>query len=542
MKKLFTGVLFLTLLTGCKMKEQADLIVFNGKIYTVNQNFEKCSALAIKDGFIIATGSDAEILSGYSSKDKRDLGGAAVYPGFNDAHCHIFSLGRGLSRVDLRGAGSFEEILQRLKERYNKDKPEYLEGDGWDQNLWDIKEFPDNSALNKLFPDTPVLLWRIDFHAVIANDAAINTLNIKPTDRSVPKGEAIIKDGRFTGVFLENTADRFKSIIPEPKTGEIEEILMLAQQECVKYGLTSISHGGESLGVIEVMDSMSASGKLKLRTDVWLTPNSENLERFTSPYRNNNLRIGTIKLYIDGALGSRGALLLEPYSDMPSVKGIRVSPLEQLDELCKWAYDHKFQVATHCIGDAANRDALRMYSKYLPEGNDLRWRIEHAQIVNREDLDMFGKYAIVPSIQPTHATSDMLWADERLGERLANAYIFKELLDQLGWIPSGTDFPIEEVNPVYTFFAAVFRKNMEFIPERGFQTENALSRQEALRSMTIWAAKSTFEEDIKGSLEPGKYADFVVMDKDIMTIDEKDVLTAKVLMTFIGGEKVYSRD
>jgi predicted amidohydrolase YtcJ len=284
---------------------------------------------------------------------------------------------------------------------------------------------------------------------------------------------------------------------------------------------------------------MATEGSLKLRTDVWLTPNSDNLERFTTEYKNNRLRIGAIKLYVDGALGSRGALMIKPYSDMPGNKGISVITREDFMEMCKWAYDHKFQVATHCIGDAANREALTVYSQFLPEGNDLRWRIEHSQIIAKDDLDLFGKYKIVPSIQPTHATSDMLWADERLGERISDAYIYKQLLSQMGWLPSGTDFPVEQVNPVYTFFAAVFRKNLDFIPEEGFQMENALSREEALRSMTIWAAKASFEENIKGSLEPGKFADFIVLDRDIMTEEEKSVPGTKVKMTYLAGEKVY---
>ena len=345
---------------------------------------------------------------------------------------------------------------------------------------------------------------------------------------------------RFKGVFLENTADRFKSIIPDPVAKELRDMFVMAQNECFKYGLTSISHAGESLDVIKVLDSMSTDGTLKLRTDLWLTPTKENLERFSKEYKNKSIRIGTIKLYVDGALGSRGALLIEPYSDMPSAKGISVITREEFESMCSWALEHGFQVATHCIGDAANREALTVYSKFLPEGNDLRWRIEHSQIVHKDDVNLFGKYGIVPSIQPTHATSDMLWADERLGNRIGDAYIFKQLLGQLGWLPSGTDFPIEEVNPFYTFFAAVFRKNLDFIPEEGFQMENALTREEALRSMTIWAAKASFEENLKGSLEPGKYADFIVLDRDIMTADEKSVPGTKVLMTFLAGEKVYS--
>lgn len=542
MKNLFAGLVVLILITGCKMKERADLIVYNGNIYTVDTNFSKASAMAVKGGILIAVGTDDEILNKYRAYEMIDLEGAPVYPGLNDAHCHLTGLGRGLSRVDLRGSTSFEEIIERLKERYERDKPAYLAGDGWDQNLWPVKEFPDNSKLNELFPDIPVVLSRVDFHAVIVNDAAINLLGIKPSDKDIPKEEALVSGGKFQGVFLENTADRFKVVIPDPVAAELREMLIMAQNECFKYGLTSISHAGESLDIINVLDSMSTDGSLKLRTDVWLTPSKENLERFTTPYKNGKLRIGAIKLYVDGALGSRGALLLKPYSDMPSAKGISVITREDFDEMCKWAYEHGFQVATHCIGDAANREALTVYSQYLPEGNDLRWRIEHSQIIDKEDLDIFGKYKIVPSIHPTHATSDMLWADERLGDRIADAYIFKQLLDQLGWLPSGTDFPVEEVNPFYTFFAAVFRKNLDFIPEEGFQMENALTREEALRSMTIWAAKASFEEDFKGSLEEGKVADFVILDRDIMTAEEKSVPGTKVVMTYLAGERVYKAD
>lgn len=540
MKNLLTGLIALTLITGCKMKEKADLIVYNGNIYTVDAEFSKASAMAVKDGLILAIGTDDDILNKYRAMIITDLEGAPVYPGLNDAHCHLTGLGRGLSRVDLRGTTSFEEIIEKLKERYEKDKPEYLAGDGWDQNLWPVKEFPDNSALNELFPDVPVVLARIDFHAVIVNDAAIAKLGIKPGDKDIPKEEALMNGNRFKGVFLENTADRFKSIIPDPVAKELRDMFVMAQNECFKYGLTSISHAGESLDVIKVLDSMSTDGTLKLRTDLWLTPSKENLERFSKEYKNKSIRIGTIKLYVDGALGSRGALLIEPYSDMPSAKGISVITREEFESMCSWALEHGFQVATHCIGDAANREALTVYSKFLQEGNDLRWRIEHSQIVHKDDVNLFGKYGIVPSIQPTHATSDMLWADERLGNRIGDAYIFKQLLGQLGWLPSGTDFPIEEVNPFYTFFAAVFRKNLDFIPDEGFQMENALTREEALRSMTIWAAKASFEENLKGSLEPGKYADFIVLDRDIMTADEKSVPGTKVLMTFLAGEKVYS--
>lgn len=540
MKKIFLGIASaFTLLTSCQMKDTADLIIYNGLIYTADSSFSTCTAVAVKDGLVMATGTDDEILNTYRSSKMVDLEGNAMYPGFNDAHCHITGLGAGLLRVDLRGTRSFGEILDKLEARQKESPSDYLLGDGWDQNLWPEKSFPDNSKLNELFPETPVILSRIDFHAVIVNKAAIERLGIKPGDPSILPGEAIMKGGEFTGVFLENTADRFKEIVPEPDSKEMRRMLLAAEKECFKYGLTSISSAGADLRLVEILDSMQSEGEMKLRIDLWLTPGEEIFTRIDKPYTKGRLRVGTIKMYADGALGSRGALMIEPYSDNKSIYGIQATAGELLDSNAKWAFEHGFQVAIHCIGDAGNRLALNLYSKYLPEGNDLRWRIEHSQIIHPDDFNLFGKYNIVPSIQPTHATSDMLWAVDRVGKRIEGAYAYKRLLDQNGWLPSGTDFPIEQVNPVYTYFAAVHRVNLDFIPQEGFQMENALTPEEALRSMTIWAAKASFEESLKGSIEKGKFADFTVLDRDIITSARQDVPNAKVLRTFVAGEEVY---
>lgn len=534
------GLVLAVTLSGCSMKEKVDLIITGGTIYTVDENFSICEAVAVKDGAIVAVGNSEEISQKYNAPKTINLEGATMYPGFNDAHCHPYMLGIGLKRVDLRGAASFDEILERLQKRYEQEKPAFLAGEGWDQNLWADKQFPDNKKLSELFPDIPVVLERVDFHAVIANDKAIEMLGIKPGDPSIPEGEALMKDGRFMGVFLEDTGGRLFSVLPENDKAFTRDVLRSAERECFKYGLTSVSSAGGELPVLEALDSMYTEGVLKLRMDSYMTPTPENLERFTKPYTNGRLRIAGVKLFVDGALGSRGALMLEPYTDMPDTKGLQVTTDETLEKVCRWAYERGFQVATHCIGDAANRKGLEHYKKVLPKGNDRRWRIEHAQIIHPTDFNTFGEYRIVPSIQPTHATSDMLWAVDRIGDRIKTAYAYQRLLDQLGWLPSGTDFPVEAVNPIYTFFAAVYRKNLDFVPEGGFQMENALSKKDALRSMTIWAAKVSFEEDVKGSIEPGKYADFVVLDRDILTVDEKEVPDARVLKTFIGGELVYS--
>ncbi|MDD4058323.1 MAG: amidohydrolase [Bacteroidales bacterium] len=542
MKKGVFGLLAALLITSCQMKESVDLIIYNGNIYTVDSLFSTSNAVAVNDGVIVSVGSDNEILNQYRSVRMLDLEGKAMYPGFNDAHCHITGLGAGLLRVDLRGSSSFEEIIGRL-EKSQKDSPsDYILGDGWDQNLWPEKSFPDNSKLNELFPNTPVILSRIDFHAVIVNEAAIKRLGLKPGDSSILPGEAILKDGQFSGVFLENTADRFKEILPEPDGKEMRRMLLAAEAECFKYGLTSISSAGADLALVEVLDSMQIEGEMQLRIDLWLTPGKEMFEKINKPYSKGRLRVGTIKMFADGALGSRGALMLKPYSDQASTLGIQATPSSVLDSNARWAFENGFQVAIHCIGDAANRLALNLYSKYLPEGNDLRWRIEHAQIIHPEDMELFGKYNIVPSIQPTHATSDMLWAVDRVGERIKGAYAYKELLNQNGWLPSGTDFPIEQVNPILTYFAAVQRVNLDFVPQEGFQMENSLTPEEALRSMTIWAAKASFEERSKGSIEKGKYADFTILDKDILTANREDIPSIKVLKTFVAGKEVYSAE
>lgn len=542
MKNILLSAAISTLLFSCNMKERADLIVYNAKVYKVDSAFSKCTAFAVIDGKIIATGGDDEILNKYKSSEYLDAEQKPLYPGFNDAHAHFFGLGESLNVVDLRGAKSFEEVISRLQNAKEKKGLKFIIGDGWDQNDWSIQQMPSNNLLNEKFPDVPVMLSRIDYHAVVANDAAIKLLGITPGDGSIPHGEAVMEKGKFTGLFLETTAERFRTIIPEPTLKEYYGMMEEAQNECFKYGLTSVSTAGENLDKIRLLQQFQKSGDLKIRMDIWLSANKENIETFKRPFRDDLINIGTLKLYLDGALGSRGALMIEPFSDDPGNKGIKVISDSDFRSYLKWAYDNGFQAATHCIGDLANRTALREYAAILGVPNDRRWRIEHAQVINPSDMNMFGKYSIIPSVQPTHATSDMIWAADRLGNRISQAYPNKELLMQNGWLPSGTDFPVEEVSTIKTFFAAVFRKNSDYFPMDGFQMENALTREEALRSMTIWAAKASFEESQKGSIEPGKFADFVILDVDIMTAPEKEILATKVLKTYVAGKKVYSQE
>jgi len=523
---------------GCSSKEQVDLLVVHARIYTVDNNFSKAEAFAVKDGRFVAVGSTAQIRAKYTSDVELDMQGASLYPGFHDAHCHFISLGKSLQYADLRGAASYQEILDRVAAHQTAHPMEWIVGAGWDQNLWEDKNFPTNRELNRLYPKTPVVLKRIDGHAVVANEEAIRRVGIKINDAAVSTGEAQVKNGVFTGIFLENTADRFLNAVPEPSTEEQIRLVLDAAKLCYQYGLTSVSDAGISLSSIELLDTLQQQGRLKLRVDAWMEPSEENFKRFKAPYRTDRLTVSCLKLYMDGAIGSRGAWMLAPYSDDPKNTGIPVITDKQFMAYCQKAYNAGLQVATHCIGDAANRRALDLYAHFLKGENDLRWRVEHAQIIAPEDFEKFKKYSIIPSVQPTHATSDMFWAIDRVGSRLRGGYANQELKDQLGWIPFGTDFPVEEVNPVYTFFAAVFRKNLDFLPQEGFQMENAVSREDALRAMTIWAAKASFDEGVKGSIEPGKWADFIVLDRDIMTAGEREIPQAKVVSVFIAGEKI----
>jgi len=358
----------------------------------------------------------------------------------------------------------------------------------------------------------------------------------------VSGGEVMLKNGQLTGVLIDNAMGLVFKQIPEPDIKLKEKALLEAQRKCFTVGLTSVTDCGLSKQIIFLMDSLQKAGDLKMRINAMMDPSAENVDYFlkSGPYVTDRLQVRSIKLYADGALGSRGAYLLQDYSDDQGNRGILINQESYFDTICQKAFDTGFQVATHCIGDGANRFILNIYGKFLNSKNDLRWRIEHAQVVAPEDFDLFGKYSVVPSVQATHATSDMLWADERLGAaRVKSAYAYQQLLEQNDWLPNGTDFPIEDISPLKTFYSSVFRKNMEGIPAEGFQMENSLTREQALRSMTIWAAKAGFEELKKGSIESGKWADFVILDTDIMNCPENEILKTKIWKTVLNGAEVY---
>lgn len=525
------------------MKQPVDLIVTNGVIYTVDSVFSKAEAFAVSDHRIAGVGTNREILDAYRSANILDLEGQFVYPGWIDAHCHFYGYSQNLGEAILTGTTSPEEILSILEEHHTKFPGPWLTGRGWDQNDWEVKAFPGKEILDARFGDVPVMLKRIDGHAAWVNSLALERAGITSATR-VEGGDVILSNGEPSGILIDNAIDLVTRLIPPAGPQATVNALLRAQDSCFAVGLTSLHDAGLDRTIIELIDTLQKEGRLKMRVNAMLSATEENFSHFmeNGPVRNDYLTIGTLKLFSDGALGSRGALLTEPYSDDPGNRGLRLTPEGQLINHCRKAYEHNFQVATHAIGDEANRLMLKIYGEILGGGNDRRWRIEHAQVLHPEDIALFGLYNIVPSVQPTHATSDMYWAEERLGkERMAGAYAYKSLLDQNGWIPCGSDFPVEDINPLYGFYAAVARKDFEGYPEGGFLPENALSREEALRAMTIWAAKAAFEEDLKGSIESGKLADFVVTGKDIMSVPEEELFGVKVEETYSGGERVYNR-
>jgi predicted amidohydrolase YtcJ len=529
-------------LFSCKSQKEADLIVHNALVYTVDEQFSTVEAFAVKGGKILELGTSEDILKKYQG-EKIDAEGKTIFPGFIDGHAHFYGYGKGLQDADLVGTKSWEEILEKLKTFSVESKEGWIIGRGWDQNDWALKEFPNNQKLNDLFPNRPVILTRVDGHAAIANSFALNLARLKPGQQIVG-GEIETINGKLTGILVDNAEGLVFSKVPPPSAKQLSESLLDAQKNCFAVGLTTVTDCGISHELIPVITDLQKSDQLKMRIYAMLSDQEANYDYLfrTGAIKTDRLNVRSFKVYMDGALGSRGASLLQPYSDKPSTSGFLLSDKKHFEEVAIKIAAKGFQMNTHAIGDSANREILQVYERVLKGKNDARWRIEHAQVVNKADFKLFGNNNVIPSVQSTHATSDMYWAADRLGpERVIGAYAFKQLLDQNGWLILGTDFPVEDINPMLTFYAAVVRKDTKSYPEKGYQIENALSREEAIRGMTIWAAKGNFEEKEKGSLEAGKFADFVILDQDLMKADAASLFKAKVLKTYLNGENVYSK-
>ncbi|MDQ6688893.1 MAG: amidohydrolase [Gemmatimonadota bacterium] len=534
----------------------ADLVLTNGRIYTVDNSRPLVSALAVRGDRVLFAGSDAEakVLAGPSAR-VIDLHGATVVPGFIDAHAHLLDLGFTLESPNVVGSTSYAEVIERVRAWARNVKPgEWIVGGGWDQTRWANQEFPTHEALSRAFPNNPVVLERIDGHARLANARAMELAHITSATAE-PSGGRIVKlgSGAPSGVFIDNAISLIARAIPAPTHEQVRKATLAAIDECNRWGLTGVHDPGVRAATIAVYEELAKAGNYNLRNYVMLSDPGEPTSpaALSNPYLRRgpqsalyggHLWIRAIKLYADGALGSRGAALLAPYSDDPTNSGLLLSPPGHIRAWAETALRRGFQVNVHAIGDRGNRIALDAFDSALrtvPKA-DHRFRIEHAQVLSAQDIPRFARLGVIPSMQATHQTSDMRWAEARLGPaRIRGAYAWRSLLNTGVVVPNGTDFPVEEVNPLLTFHAAVTRQDPTGSPAGGWYPEQKMTREEALQSMTIWPAYAGFQEAMLGSLTPGKYADFVVLDRDIMRIPETEILGTRVTSTWIGGKRVY---
>jgi hypothetical protein len=534
-----TLLILTLLLTSCS--EQVDLIVYNAEVYTVDDNNTKVTSFAVKDGKFIYVGDDS-VTSKYSSPNIINAEGLPVYPGFIDSHAHFYNLGFFNDQVNLKETKSFEEVLKRVIEFNNSNRKDFIIGRGWDQNDWDDKSFPSNKLLNEKFPDKAVVLRRIDGHAYLVNDFALNLAGIDKSS-SIDGGDFVKSNGKLTGVLIDNAMRLIDEIIPDPTLEESVKALISAQEIAFENGLTTIAEAGISREQIELIDSLHKSGVLKIKIYAMIENNTEDVDYYLEkgPYKTDKLNVRSVKVYADGALGSRGASMIDEYSDRRGYFGIIRTPIDSIKNLAFKLAGTKFQMNTHAIGDNANRIVLNAYGDALFNYRDPRWRVEHAQVINENDIDLFNQ-KIIPSVQPTHATSDMYWLYDRVGKKRANlAYAYKELLTRSKVIAFGTDFPVEDISPIMTFYSAVARKDIDGYPSEGFQMENSLNRADALYAMTVFGAYANFEENEKGSIEIGKSADFIILDNDLIISEEDKIPSTNTVATFIDGELVFNR-
>jgi predicted amidohydrolase YtcJ len=577
----FVCVAICTYLFFHTVPEPADVLYVNGRIYTMDANLSVAEALATRGGRIAAIGSKNDLEGAVRPKKVVDLGGKAVFPGFIDAHAHLMSLGVSKITVDLVGAPTEASVAGRVEQRIRKSEPgEWVRGRGWDQNLWPTKRFPTHEILDKVSPNNPVYLARVDGHAAWINKKALEIAGITK-EVPDPEGGKIIRDGSGnpTGVFVDNAMQLVSRFLPPPSVKESEEAIKLAVQECLQFGIVCMDDMGVDSREIEIYKGLIDKKEFPFRVYAAIDGLGDTWDQYTKKtdagppkgrlmgYGDNRLWVRAIKLYVDGALGSRGAALLEPYSDDPNNRGLTVTDEKSLKQAVDEALANGFQVCTHAIGDRANNIILNVYEAALKERPvaDPRLRVEHAQVLALNDIPRFKQLGIIPSMQPTHCTSDMYWAEARLGPtRVLGAYAWRSLLSTGVIIPGGSDFPVENPNPILGIYAAVSRQDLQGRPknaqdvrtffqlssegirdtsafENGWYASQKMNREEAIRAYTTWASHAAFQEKFLGSLEKGKLADFVILTKDIMKVDPREIPTTVVEKTIVGGEVVYSR-
>lgn len=541
MKNILHSIVLLSIIAcNNNNKIKVDCIYVNGKFIAMDSTTASFQAMVIEDGKILAMTTDADATLRYAADSVIDLKGATAYPAWHDAHAHFWGYGMSLQQVDLSGCKSWEEVVTRCSLYYYQHKPDVLLGRGWDQNLWRTKDFPDNTSINSLFPDIPVLLKRIDGHAAIANAYLLKLAGVHSA-LQLQGGKILVKNNSPTGVLIDNAVDYVSKKLPPPSVQTQIKALLAAQDSCFAYGITTITDAGLPTHTILLIDSLQQAGQLHIRMNCMVSIDSASVSYWLKRgvYNTPNLRVGSFKMYADGALGSRGACLIDKYHDA-NHHGLIITDQNVMKHYIERVAKSEFQLNTHCIGDSANRMLLRMYAQALGKQKNRRWRIEHAQVMHPDDYSFYAAHAIIPSVQPTHATSDMYWAKDRLGEsRIKHAYAYQQLLAQNGWLPLGTDFPVEKVNPLLTYLAATQRKDVNGYPEKGFQSENSLTHWQTLYGMTTWAARAAFMENTIGDFRPGMSADFVLYSSGLEHLTPAQLSAKRPQATVMNGKRVY---
>jgi len=540
------------LVTLTLQQQPADLVVLNARVYTADVNRPVAEAFAVRGGRIAFVGSARGALALVGPRTERlDLAGRTVIPGMVDAHAHLLGLGQALRTVDLVGTRSYDDVIARVVERAKTARPgEWIRGRGWDQNDWADTRFPTHQALSRAVPNNPVYLTRVDGHAALVNAKALELAQVTAATPD-PAGGRFIRDsaGTPTGVLIDGAQGVVGRVIPAASRAELQAQTLAAITELNRWGLTGIHDAGVDAEGIAVYEGLAREGRYSLRNYVMIRDNDSTLDAFMRRGPQNALYDGrlwirAIKLSADGALGSRGAALLEPYSDDPGNTGLITTPLERVKSVAVRALRAGFQLNVHAIGDRANRLVLDQFEAALREVPvaDHRFRIEHAQILHHQDIPRFAQLDVIPSMQGSHQTSDMYWVPNRLGwARAVGAYAWRSLLNTGVVIPNGSDLPVEPSNPLISFHSFFTREDADNFPPGGWFPEQRTTRQEALWSMTLWPAYASFMENESGTLTAGKFADFVVLDRDIMTVAPEEILKTSVVMTVLGGKAVYRR-
>lgn len=546
--KIIAIPLLLVFLSACMKGEEVDLIIHNAVVHTMTDSEGKAEAIAIRDGKIVEVGPERQILNKYRASEIINAQKKDIYPGWTDAHGHILNYARLKLSVDLVGCKSYDEMIVRIEKYQSKYKRKFIIGRGWDQSLWGGDELPNKQKLSERFPDIPVCLFRIDGHALLANDYLINqskVFDVLANDPELSSGGYYLKDdqGNPSGVFVDNAMEPILRILSDFPDKELEAAIIEVQNELLAYGITGVHEAGLTQRELKILERLSDKGEFFIDLYGMLLPEKENLAFVEKEgiYKHKNIYVRSLKVYGDGALGSRGACLKADYSDHSGHKGYLTSSIKKMENIAAFCLKHGYQMNTHAIGDSANKVVLDLYKRAFDQYPDHRWRIEHAQIMDPADFDLVAQYGVFPSVQPTHATSDQRWAEARLGkERMQGAYPYRSLLKRFGMLAIGTDFPVEYIDPFATIHAAVQRKNAGNIPEGGFRASESITLDDCIRGMTIWAAYASFQEEELGTIEAGKRATLSIFDKPVRSLTQFEPNFA--YLVFINGKKVYSAE